>query len=83
IGLALFLTVAGFALRNAWPRHPRDAGVLTAIFGLLMIGLFDTIVVNAQTSALGVTLCACALASRRATNPVLPLEAAPPGAQPA
>ncbi|MEL7484425.1 MAG: O-antigen ligase family protein, partial [Planctomycetota bacterium] len=83
IGLALFLTVAGFTLRNAWPRHPRDAGVLTAIFGLLMIGMFDTIVVNAQTSALGVTLCACALASRRATNPVLPLEAAPPGAQPA
>lgn len=65
IGLALFLTVAGLALRNAWPRYPRDAGMLAALIGLLLIGMFDTVAVNAQTSALGVTLIACALASRR------------------
>lgn len=83
IGLALFLAVAGLALRNAWPRSPRDAGVLAALLGLLMIGVFDTVAVNAQTSALGVTLCACALASRRPTNPGPPPEAEPPEAQPA
>ncbi|MEL6797756.1 MAG: O-antigen ligase family protein, partial [Planctomycetota bacterium] len=65
IGLALFLTVAGLALQNTGPQSPSDAGVLAAILGLLLIGVFDTVAVNAQTSALGVTLCACALALKR------------------
>ncbi|MEO1534007.1 MAG: O-antigen ligase family protein [Planctomycetota bacterium] len=83
VGLAVFLAVAGLALRNAWPQSPSDAGVFAAILGLLMIGMFDTVAVNAQTSALGITLCACALVSRRPTNPGQPLVAEPPEARPA
>ena len=66
VGLALFAALAGIALRAAWPAQPRDAGVLVALVGLLLIGAFDTVAVNAQTSALGVTLMACALATGRA-----------------
>ncbi len=79
VGLALFLAVAGLALRNARPARPADAGVLAGLLGLLLVGAFDTIPVNAQTSALGMTLAACAFAMRTLTTRP-PAEAAPPAA---
>lgn len=83
VGLALMLVVLGLALRNAWPASARDAGVLAALLGLMLVGMFDTIPVNAQTSALAVTLAACALTSRRLRSRPQPEQPAAPAVPPA
>jgi O-antigen ligase len=65
VGLVLYAAVVALALRNAWPRTPEAAGLFTAIVGLALVSMFDTIPVNAQTSALAMTLAAAALVSRQ------------------
>lgn len=65
VGLVLYVAVVALALRNAWPRTPEAAGLFTAIVGLTLVSMFDTIPLNAQTSALAMTLAALALVSRQ------------------
>ncbi|MEO1583491.1 MAG: O-antigen ligase family protein [Planctomycetota bacterium] len=65
VGVMLMLSAAAFALRNAWPTRLQDAGTAAAITGMLLIAMFDAVHINAQTSALLMTLATMALARRR------------------
>lgn len=63
VGLLLAGTFVAFCLRNAWrwaAHAPNSyaAGPLLGMLGLLLVGVFDSIHVNAQTAALWMALAA-------------------------